>query len=63
MKFEFVAVGQRWGRTRFNDRRRQMDKTPVGFVFELAAPDAQPIVPGIIREYYGMDWLKTPDEK
>lgn len=57
-KFEFVALGERWGKTRFNDRRRQMRKSPVGFVFELAEPDAVPVVPGIIWEYTEIPWLK-----
>ena len=60
LEFEFVALGERWGQTRFNDRRQQLEKTPVGFVFELAAPDAIAINPGMIWEYRGLPWLKLP---
>jgi hypothetical protein len=58
--FKLVALGQRWGKTQFNDRRRQMDKTPIGFVFEMAAQDATPIIPGIIWSY-DAPWIKQPD--
>jgi hypothetical protein len=55
--FEIVAIGARTGRTRFNDRRSQMAATPIGFVFELAEPDAAPVVPGIIWSY-DADWIR-----
>lgn len=58
-EFEMVAVGHRWGRTRFNDRRRQMDATPIGYVFQLAPPNANPSIPGIIWAY-DAPWIKGP---
>ena len=61
-KLEFVALGHRWGQTRFNGRRRQLERSPIGFTFEIADPKAQPIVPGIIWEYDGLPWLKQPSE-
>lgn len=58
-KFEIVAVGRRWGRTRFNDRHRQLHATPIGYVFQLAPADATPSVPGIIWSY-DAPWIKGP---
>lgn len=60
-KFEMVALGERWGRTRFNDRRRQMEPTSIGFVFQMAPRDAEASVPGIIWAY-DAPWLKGPNQ-
>ena len=35
--FELVAVGSRWGGTRFNGRRGDTDAAPIGILFTLAA--------------------------
>jgi hypothetical protein len=35
--FELVAVGSRWGGTRFNGRRGDTDAAPIGVLFTLAA--------------------------
>ena len=58
--FEIVALGKRWGKTRFNDRRRQLDATPIGFAFEMADENATPIIPGIIWSY-NAPWIKRPE--
>ncbi len=58
-KFEFVAIGNRWGATRFNDRRRQLEKTPIGYAFDLATPDEPIIVPGISWAY-DVSWIPKP---
>lgn len=58
-KFEFVAIGERWGRTRFNDRRKQLGRTPIGFVFELAKPGEPLITPGMTWAY-NTPWLPMP---
>ena len=58
-RFDLTAIGQRWGRTRFNGRRRQLEHAPIGFSFELANPDHTPIVPGIIWGYH-VDWMQPP---
>lgn len=50
-QFEFVAVGHRWGKTRFNDRSRQLNKTPIGFSFQLADKSKPPVIPGMIWAY------------
>ena len=50
-KFEFVALGKRWGETRFNDRRKQLEPSPVGYSFEMAKPEESIIVPGIFWSY------------
>lgn len=60
VEFEIVAIGERWGRTRFNDRRRQMEATPVGYVFQMAPTDAPAAIPGIIWAY-DAPWLKGPE--
>lgn len=60
-EFELVAVGERWGRTRFNDRRHQLETTPIGYVFQMAAPDATPMIPGIIWDY-DAPWIKGPEQ-
>lgn len=59
VEFEFVALGQRTGMTRFNDRRNQREATPIGFTFELTPADATPVIPGIIWAY-DAPWLKPP---
>ena len=52
-RFELVAVGHRWGYTRFNDRRggTKENSNPLGFVFRLANPDEPPTVPAFIWAY------------
>ena len=55
-EFEFVALGNRWGATQFNDRRRQLEKTPIGYTFNLATPDDPIIVPGIFWAY-NVSWI------
>ena len=60
-EFEIVAIGSRWGYTRFNGRRRgQSEKSPVGFVFQLAESNAPRIAPAFIYQY-GADWVKRPE--
>lgn len=39
VSFELVAVGSRWGRTRYNFRQDDLDETPIGFVIRLDAED------------------------
>ena len=56
-KFDMVAIGQRWGRTRFNDRVSQPKKSPIGFAFHLTKPDEPVVVPGIVWAYK-VPWLK-----
>ena len=59
VEFDVVALGRRWGRTRFNGRRRDAGTGPLGFVFRLAAPDAPRIAPAFIHSY-DAEWLKRP---
>ena len=56
-KFDMVAVGYRWGRTRFNGRKRGPNSNPVGFAVSLAPIDESPNVPGLIYAY-DVDWIK-----
>ena len=53
LEFELVALGERWGRTRFNGRRGQLERSPVGFVFQRATPETPNIVPAFIYLYGG----------
>ena len=59
VEFEVVALGRRWGRTRFNGRHRDAGTGPLGFVFRLAAPGAPRIAPAFIHSY-DAEWLKHP---
>jgi hypothetical protein len=62
-KFDFVAIGERWGRTRFNGRRRHQEKSPIGFAFQLAKPGKLPLVtPGMTWAYH-VPWMPQPDTK
>ena len=58
-EFELVAVGTRWGYTRFNGRRRDPDESRIGFVFRLADPAAPRIAPAFVHQYEA-DWIKRP---
>ena len=58
-EFELVAIGSRWGYTRFNGRRRDTKEGRVGFVFQLADPNTPRIAPAFIFQYEA-DWVKRP---
>ena len=58
-EFEIVALGKRWGSTRYNGRRRDSETGPLGFVFRLSSPDAPPIAPAFVFSY-DVDWVKSP---
>lgn len=55
-RFDLVALGQRWGRTRFNGRRNETKPSPIGFSFEITKPDEAIVVPGIMWSYDD-DWI------
>lgn len=57
--FDLVCVGERWGFTRFNGRRRQPEASPIGFVFRLADPSTPIIAPAFIHRYEA-DWVERP---
>ena len=59
VEFEFVALGQRWGRTPYNNRGEQLDASPIGFVVQLADEDAAKIAPAFVGEY-DVDWVQHP---
>ena len=50
VSMEIVAIGERWGGTRFNERSRDLDRAPIGFVVQLADQDER-VVPSFIWEY------------
>ena len=59
-QFEIVAIGSRWGRTVFNRRSKQLDETPVGFVFQMTPPHAPSIAPSFLYAY-NAKWVKRPN--
>jgi hypothetical protein len=59
VEFEMVALGRRWGYTRFNDRRTDAESGPLGYVFRLAARGAPRVAPASIAAY-DADWVVRP---
>ncbi len=60
VEFEMVALGTRWGRTRFNGRYRDPQSGPLGFVFRLVPPNAPRVAPAFIAAY-NADWVVRPE--
>ncbi len=58
-EFEMVALGRRWGQTRFNGRGRDRESGPLGYVFRLAADNSPPIAPTHIYAY-DAEWINYP---
>ncbi len=59
-QFELTAIGNRWGHTRFNGRRRDSKEGLLGFVFRLADANQPRIAPAFIYNYEA-DWVKHPN--
>lgn len=57
--FEMVALGRRWGYTRFNGRRNDAEPGPLGYVFHLAPPNGSRIAPAAISSY-DAEWVVRP---
>ena len=55
LEFELLAIGERWGRTRYNGRRWELERSPVGFVFQMVTPKTPHVVPAFI-DLYGGPW-------
>ncbi|MBI2930353.1 MAG: protein kinase [Planctomycetes bacterium] len=51
--FELVAVGVRWGGTRYNNREDDLDQSPMGLVFTLAGVEAADRTAPKFREELG----------
>lgn len=49
--FELLAVGERWGATRYNQRADDTAPTRIGFLFALAPPDHPRVAPAFWWEY------------
>ena len=49
--FELLAMGTRWGATQYNERRRDLEATAIGFAFVLAAPDHPRVAPSCWWDY------------
>jgi hypothetical protein len=60
VEFELVALGRRWGFTKFNGRRDGAESGPLGFVFRLSPPSAYRIAPAAIASYDAA-WVVRPD--
>jgi hypothetical protein len=58
-EFELVALGRRWGYTRFNGRRGDDESGPLGFVIQLADAHTPRIAPAAISQY-DADWVRHP---
>ncbi|MCP4462113.1 MAG: hypothetical protein GY819_04865 [Planctomycetaceae bacterium] len=58
--FEMVAIGERQGRTVYNGRHRQADKSNVGFVVRLTPQNAPLIAPTFLFAY-DADWVQRPE--
>jgi hypothetical protein len=58
-ELDIVALGRRWGHTRFNGRERDLSTGPLGYVLRLASPDAPRIAPTHI-DSYSADWVENP---
>jgi hypothetical protein len=56
LKFEAVALGYRWGGTRFNFRHDNLGPSPIGWAFVLAddSPENR-IAPGHFWDAYGWE--------
>lgn len=49
-EFEMIALGTRWGGTKYNGRERDLEPAGIGILFTLA-PDDPPVAPAYIWEY------------
>lgn len=58
-RFEAIALGKRWGYTRFNGRQRDADEGPLGYVIQLRDSDSYRIAPASIWSY-DADWVIPP---
>jgi len=48
--FELIAIGTRWGGTRYNSREHDLDRNGIGFLFTLAGDDP-PVAPAFLWQY------------
>jgi hypothetical protein len=58
-KFEFVALGARWGQTQFNFRNRDGTNNTLGFVFRMVSENSPKVAPAFIYDYHA-EWVKRP---
>lgn len=60
-KLEFVALGERSGRTNLNGRAKDdVGPAGIGFFFEIAPDRASARVPPAFIDIYGADWVVDP---
>jgi hypothetical protein len=59
-EFDMVAIGQRWGHTQNNARRKQREKSGVGFVFTLTKPGASANIAPAFIDIYNAEWIIRP---
>jgi hypothetical protein len=60
-EFDMVAIGKRWGKTVNNGRRKDEQKSSIGFVFRMA-PAGGPRNPPAFVSSYSADWISRPLE-
>ncbi len=59
-EFEMVAIGKRYGKTKFNSRQSNTESSYVGFLFSLAENGkADKIAPAFV-DIYNADWIVKP---
>ena len=59
VEFEMLALGRRWGYTRFNGRYDDGESNPLGYVFRLTPSNSYRIAPASIASY-DADWATPP---
>ena len=57
VSLELVAVGERWGRTMFNGRGKDLGPSPVGFHLTLTDDRLAPTFASL----YGVEWIPRPE--
>ena len=59
-KFEMLAIGKRYGRTKFNGRSEIMGGSYVGFLYSLASNKFEEKIAPAFIEYYDAKWIIKP---
>lgn len=57
-EFRMVALGERWGRTRYNSRSSSSRRTRVGFALRIA-PKTYRVAPAFV-DVYNAGWIRRP---
>ena len=55
-----LAIGKRYGRTKFNGRSENMGGSYVGFLYSLASNKFEEKIAPAFIEYYDANWIIKP---